>query len=127
MRYGVILGAVCLGLLVYSGRITVPFIGNSPAASLKRSLNAEMKEHGDDRRAKSANCSRSHALDSLKGRDFGAHGVQFKGAWSCDVTWSDGTTAEFCQLKWSKNPGFGRISASCEAAARGGYGRSLTN
>lgn len=113
-----------VALLVYSGRITLPFMGFSAAASLKSSLNSQMKSTGDDRRADAVTCSQSDALDYLQGAVTIRNGVRFERAYSCDVTWSDGTTAEFCQVKLSSSPTMGLIGASCEAAGRRGWGRS---
>jgi hypothetical protein len=124
VRAGVVIAVLGVAFLIYSGRISLPFMGTSAAASLKSSLNSQMKSTGDERRADAVKCSPSDALDYLKGAVTVRNGVRFERAYSCNVTWSDGTTAEFCQVKLSKNPMMGQIGASCEAAARSGWGRS---
>lgn len=122
MRIGIIIGAVALAFLIYTGRVTLPFFEPSAAASLKSNLNRQLEGTGDARRADSVKCSSSHALDHLKEAPI-PNGVRFKGAYSCDVTWSDGTTAQYCQLDFSKNPQLGLLTSSCESAARSGWGQ----
>lgn len=122
MRTGLVIVVLGLGFLVYTGRVTLPFMAPASSAAareLKNSLNRGLENSGVVRRAGSVKCSRSHALDDIRSQG------HFKATYSCDVTWSDGASESLCALAIegrSLGAGFGYTKGSCEDAAARGFG-----
>jgi hypothetical protein len=113
--------AVC-GTLFYTGRVKLPFLAPTAAAA-SRDVKNHFEAAADDgevkQRPRSVSCDRSHAIDYAKKRvAFG-----FTAAFSCSVTWADGSEADFCFLAKGSRTVAASLPSSCEAAAEGGWAR----
>jgi hypothetical protein len=113
--------AAVFGTLFYTGRVKVPFLApTAAAASRDVKDHFEMRaDHGATKRPRSVTCDRSHAIDYAKKRvAFG-----FSAAYSCSVTWVDGSENEICVMADGSRTFAASLPASCEAAAKGGWAR----
>jgi hypothetical protein len=110
-----------LGTLFYTGRVKLPFLAPTAAAAsrdVKNHLEA-VADHGELKRPSSVTCHRSHAIDYAKKQvAFG-----FSGAYTCSVTWVDGSEDDFCFMADGSRTVAASLPSSCEAAADGGWGR----